>query len=49
MVFEEGSQAPLAKLVGAECYRILTDHLGPPELVDERGSSAWRAELSSSG
>jgi YD repeat-containing protein len=49
-LFEEGSQAPLAKLAGTKRYSILTDHLGTPlELVDERGTSAWRAELSNYG
>jgi RHS repeat-associated protein len=49
-LFEEGSQAPLPKLAGAKRYSILTDHLGTPlELVDERGNSAWRTELSSYG
>jgi RHS repeat-associated protein len=49
-LFEEGSQAPLAKLAGAKRYSILTDHLGTPlEMVDERGQRTWSTELSGYG
>ena len=49
-LFEEGSQAPLAKLTNTKQYSVLTDQVGTPlELVDERGQRAWSAELSSYG
>ena len=49
-LFEEASHAPLAKLAGQKRYSVLTDALGTPlELVDERGTTAWSAELNSYG
>lgn len=45
-LFEPGTFAPAAKLVGRKRYAVITDHLGTPTaLVTETGKLAWKAQL----
>jgi len=45
-VFEPGTFAPLAKVVGRVRYGVVTDHLGTPAvLMTEAGEIAWKAQL----
>ncbi|NLR67217.1 hypothetical protein HGH92_23115 [Chitinophaga varians] len=45
-VFEEGRQAPAAKIVRGKQYSIIADYLGTPtEAYDETGQQVWSCEL----
>ena len=45
-IFDEGSFAPAAKLVGDQQYSIITDYLGTPvEAYDVEGKKVWECEL----
>ncbi|HEX8427341.1 RHS repeat-associated core domain-containing protein [Hymenobacter sp.] len=49
-LFEEGRQAPIAKIVGDESYGFITDHLGTPlQMHDQHGQVVWSGELNSYG
>ncbi|KAA2239381.1 hypothetical protein F0L74_24580 [Chitinophaga agrisoli] len=45
-VFEDGTFAPVAKIVDGKQYSIITDHLGSPcEAYNEEGEKVWAVEL----
>ncbi|WP_346882957.1 DUF6531 domain-containing protein [uncultured Algibacter sp.] len=45
-VFEHGSFAPQAKIVGNKKYSIICDYLGTPvQAFDEQGENVWECEL----
>jgi RHS repeat-associated protein len=49
-LFEPGSHAPMAKLIGDQAYSIVTDYLGTPVGVyDGVGTPVWSAEISVNG
>ncbi len=46
-LFEPDSFAPMAKLIGDEHYSIITDHLGTPNIIfDKGGIQVWSASVS---
>ena len=49
-IFEPGTFAPVAKIVGRKRYAVVCDHLGTPSaLFTEDGRLAWRGELDTWG
>jgi RHS repeat-associated protein len=49
-LFEEESFAPVGKLVGAQSYGIVSDHLGTPlQMHNQQGEQVWATELNSYG
>lgn len=45
-VFEDGTFAPSAKIIGDRSYSIINDHLGTPlAAYDEQGEKIWTCEL----
>ncbi|MCH9681444.1 MAG: RHS domain-containing protein [Deltaproteobacteria bacterium] len=49
-VFDPGTLAPAAKLVGDSCYSIVTDHLGAAVLMlDAEGRAVWAASYGAYG
>lgn len=46
-LFEPDTFAPMAKIVGNECYSIVSDYLGTPTKVfDKYGEEVWSADIS---
>lgn len=49
-IFEPECFAPLGKVVGGQCFGIVTDPLGTPtQMFDAQGAEVWGAEISAYG
>lgn len=46
-LFDPDSWAPMAKMVGDQCYSIITNYLGTPvKIFDRNGDEVWAADVS---